>query len=109
MDLLAASIKENLWHKLRQDLQSYIPEISQTDRLMCCVCGRFLPYDDFSLEHIIPQQALADDPREIKANPETTVNARSGVILLCRKRLLIKGQSTTMVATAGKADFTTVI
>jgi hypothetical protein len=90
MDLLAASIKEKLWHKLRQDLQSYIPEINETNLLMCCVCGRFLSYEDFNLEHIIPQQALADDPIEIKSNPETTANARSGVILLCMKRLLIK-------------------
>ena len=92
MDLLAVSIKEKLWHKLRQDLQAYIPEINETNLLMCCVCGRRLSYDDFSLEHIIPQQALADDPTEIKSNPETTANARSGVILLCRKRLLIKGR-----------------
>lgn len=92
MDLLAASIKENLWHKLRHDLKSYIPQISENDLLMCCTCGRFLPYKDFNLEHIIPRQALADDPREIKSNPETTANARSGNILLCSKRLLIKGR-----------------
>jgi hypothetical protein len=94
MDLLAASIKENLWHKLRQDLKFYYtPQISGNDRLMCCTCGRFLPYEDFNLEHIIPQQALADDPREIKSNPETTANARSGNILLCSKPLLIKGRN----------------
>jgi hypothetical protein len=90
MDLLAASLKEKLWHKLRHDLQSYIPQIQHNNLLMCCTCGRFLPYDEFSLEHIIPQQALADDPPEIKANPETTANTRSGNILLCSKRLLIK-------------------
>jgi hypothetical protein len=93
MDLLAASIKENLWHKLRHDLQSYIPpEMRDNDLLMCCTCGRFLPYEDFTLEHIIPQQALADDPAEIKSNPETTANVRATNILLCSKRLMIKGR-----------------
>jgi hypothetical protein len=92
MDLLAASLKERLWHKLRHDLQSYIPQIQHNDLLMCCTCGRFLPHDDFNLEHIIPQQALADDPPEIKANPETTANTRSGNILLCRKPLLVNGR-----------------
>jgi hypothetical protein len=92
MDLLAASTKENLWHKMRQDLKLYVPDIGGTDRLMCCVCGRRLPYKDFSLEHIIPQQALADDPREVKSHPDTTANTRSGNILLCSSRLLIKGR-----------------
>lgn len=92
MDLLAASIKENLWHKLRQDLQSYIPQTNGSNLLMCCTCGRFLPYKDFNLEHIIPQQALADDPSEIKSNPETTANMRSKNILLCSKPLMIKGR-----------------
>jgi hypothetical protein len=90
MDLLAASIKESIWHKMRQDLKVYLPDIGSVYCLMCCLCGRRLPYKDFSLEHIIPQQALADDPKEIKSHADTTVNARSGNILLCNKRLLIK-------------------
>ena len=92
MDILAASIKENLWHKMRSDLASYIPQLTENNLLMCCTCGRFLPYEDFSLEHIIPRQALADDPKEIKTNPKTTANARSGNILLCNKLLSIKGR-----------------
>jgi hypothetical protein len=92
MDILAASIKENLWHKMRSDLASYIPQLTENNLLMCCTCGRFLPYEDFSLEHIIPRQALADDPKEIKTNPKTTANARSGNILLCNKPLSIKGR-----------------
>jgi hypothetical protein len=57
---------------------------------MCCTCGRFLSYQDFTLEHIIPQQALADDPVEIKSDPKSSTDARSGVILLCNKRLILK-------------------
>jgi hypothetical protein len=105
MDLLAASLKKKLWHKLRQDLQLYIPQMQHNDLLMCCTCGRFLPYDDFSLEHIIPQQALADDPPEIKANPETTANTRSGNILLCRKPLLIKGRKYNNGCNSWKGRF----
>ena len=92
--VLPASLKEKLWHKMREDLKTYIPEIIDSNAPMCCVCGRVLSYDDFSLEHIIPQQALREDPSDIKSNPATTVNARSGVILLCRKRLLIKQRSS---------------
>jgi hypothetical protein len=91
MELLDASIKENLWHKMRGDLASYMPQLTDSNLLMCCTCCRFLPYEDFSLEHIIPQQALADDLKGIKFNPKTTANARSGNILLCSKPLSIKG------------------
>jgi hypothetical protein len=90
MSLLDASIKENIWHKMRQDLASYYPQVADNNLLMCCACGRFLRYEDFSLEHIIAQQALSDDPKEVKSNPRTTANTRSGNILLCRKPLLIK-------------------
>jgi hypothetical protein len=80
---------------MRHDLQSYAPQTGQNNLLMCCTCGRFLPPENFSLEHIIPQQALADDPKEIKANRQTTTNIRSGNILLCNKPILIKGLKTT--------------
>ena len=95
MEFICTSIKEKLWHTMRHDLQSYAPQIGQNNLLMCCTCGRFLPYEDFSLEHIIPQQALADDPKQVKANPDTTTNVRSGNILLCNKPILIKGYKPT--------------
>ena len=90
MNLLSTSIKEKLWHKLREDLQLYIPQVRDNNLLMCCACGCFLPYQDFTLEHIIPQQALADDPAEIKSDPKLPANSRSGIILLCNKRLILK-------------------
>jgi hypothetical protein len=91
-DLLTASIKERLWHKLRQDLANYIPAITQNQLRMCCACGRFLPQDSFDLEHLIPQQAVKQDPEIIRANPETPANVRSGNLLLCKEPLLIKGR-----------------
>jgi hypothetical protein len=88
MDLLTASIKEELWHKMRQDLAGYAPEVSDSNQLMCCACGRFLPPEHYSLEHIIPRQALADDPQPVK--DKVTANERSGNLLLCTKPLRIK-------------------
>ncbi len=89
-ELLDSSLKERLWHRLRQDLARFAPDRMDDDHLMCCACGRFLPYDDLSLEHIIPKQALSDDPIEVKTNPLGTKNIRAGTTLLCRKPLLIK-------------------
>jgi hypothetical protein len=90
MDLMGASLKERLWHDMRRDLTSYIPELNSDKLLMCCVCGRFLPQEHFSLEHIIPRQALADQPVEVRRR--LTVNQRSGNILLCTKPLRLKGR-----------------
>ena len=61
-DLYTASIKEKLWHEMRDDLARFVPEVSQNKLLMCCACGRFLTQDFFDLEHLIPQQALKRDP-----------------------------------------------
>jgi hypothetical protein len=88
---MEVSLKERLWHKMRQDLMSYMPELGATKLLMCCACGRFLPQAHFSLEHIIPRQALADQPPEVKER--LTANQRSGNILLCTKSLKIHGQT----------------
>ncbi len=82
-------LKDLLWHKMRDDLIKFIPAMSDNELLMCPACGRFLPHHDFSIEHILPQQALADDPVEIKAS--LSVNKRAGVTLLCQKPLIIKG------------------
>jgi hypothetical protein len=89
-DVMAASIKEKLWHKMRQDLTTYIPQVAETNLLMCCTCGRFLPQGLFDLEHLIPQQAVKQDPHAVRANPETPINVRSGNLLLCKKPPLVK-------------------
>lgn len=91
-DLLSASIKEKLWHKMRSDLAQFVPEIAHNQLLMCCTCGRFLPQEYFDLEHLVPQQALKLDPVAVQANPDTPRNVRSGNMLLCKKPLLMKGQ-----------------
>jgi hypothetical protein len=90
MDFLTASIKEKLWHSMREDFLLYAPQLNDSNVLMCCACGRILPQQAFSLEHIIPQQALAHDPEEVKANPAMPLNARAGNTLLCSEPLKIK-------------------
>lgn len=90
-DLLTASIREKLWHKMRQDLANYVPDIAQNQLLMCCACGRFLPQEFFGLEHLVPQQALRQDPDAVQTNPETPKNVRAGNLLLCNKPLKLKG------------------
>ena len=90
MELLEPATKETLWHKMRDDLKAYIPNVADADLLMCCCCGRFLPFSCFSLEHIIPKQSWKDDPKFVKDN--VFANVRSGNILLCQKELKVKGQ-----------------
>lgn len=90
-DLLTASIREKLWHSMRNDLAKFIPEIATNKLLMCCTCGRFLPQTDFDLEHLIPRQALKLDADEIRAHPDTPVNVRAGNLLLCKKPLTLRG------------------
>jgi hypothetical protein len=76
---------------MRRDLANYVPEIAGNRLLMCCTCGRFLPQEDFNLEHIIPRQALRTDPVSVRTNPATPANIRAGNLLLCKKPLLYKG------------------
>jgi hypothetical protein len=90
-DVLTASSREKLWHKMRQDLCTYVPEIAGNQLLMCCTCGRFLPQEHFDLDHLIPQQALKHDPDAVRADPTTPANTRAGNLLLCKKPLNIKG------------------
>lgn len=92
-DLMSASIKEQLWHRMRADLVHFAPDIAGNQLLMCCACGRFLPQHEFDLEHLIPEQALKDDPVAVKSNPQTPRNIRAGNLLLCKKRLKFRGQT----------------
>lgn len=89
-DVYKASICDALWHKMRDDLAKFAPQIIDDQLLMCCACGRFLPRDCFDLEHLVPQQALRKDPPTVTGNPLTTVNIRAGNLLLCKKPLRIK-------------------
>ncbi|MBI5130552.1 MAG: hypothetical protein HZA66_14010 [Rhodopseudomonas palustris] len=81
------NLKDRLWHNMQQDLARFVPEILERNRLMCCACGRFLPSEDFSIEHIIPKQTIKQDPQEVRSNPATPANIRAGNILLCTKPL----------------------
>jgi hypothetical protein len=90
-DVMTASISDKLWHKMRHDLAHYVPEIAGNRLLMCCACGRFLPQECFDLEHLIPQQALKQDPDVVRANLVTPANVRAANLLLCRKSLIYKG------------------
>jgi hypothetical protein len=89
-DAMLPSIEDRLWHTMRADLAKFVPETSENDLLMCCACGRFLRHKDFDLEHLVPRQALRTDPIEVRDDPATPANVRSGNILLCRKPLLYK-------------------
>jgi hypothetical protein len=91
-DLMMAGNEEKLWHKLRGDLARYAPEMTANHLLMCCACGRLLPREAFNLEHLIPQQALKRDPDVVRANTVTPKNVRAGNLLLCQKRLILKGK-----------------
>ncbi|WP_159011078.1 hypothetical protein [Bradyrhizobium sp. S69] len=90
-DLMTASIKEQLWHSMRLDLGRFIPELQNNQLLLCYCCGRFLGQEFFDLEHLIPRQALRNDPSAVRSNPATPNNVRSGNLLLCKKPLLYRG------------------
>lgn len=92
-DLMTASIEDRLWHKMRGNLAQHVPEIAENRLLMCCACGRFLPRENFDLEHLIPQQALKRDPTAVRSDPATPVNVRAGNLLLCKKPLRHKGNT----------------
>ena len=85
MDIDLASKADLLWHEMRADLEAVSGSPIEADWLRCCVCGRLLRRADFSLEHIVPRQALADDPAFVRASVSASV--RSGHLLLCRKPL----------------------
>lgn len=81
-------LKQALWYKLRDDLKSLVPWFAANDLLLCPTCCRAIAFDEFSLEHIIPKQALAHDPDA--ARDAVPINRRSGVTLLCSRRLIWK-------------------
>jgi len=84
------SQKELLWHRMRSDLTSLMPYFRDKEVLLCPACCRPITFDDFSVEHVVPKQALALDPTD--ARNAVTQNTRSGLTLLCRKQLVINGK-----------------
>jgi hypothetical protein len=83
--------KETLWHKLHADLRSLVPWFTDHhDLLLCPACLRQMKFEELSVDHIIPKQALADDPKAVRE--AITRNQRSGLTLLCEKPLILKGK-----------------
>jgi hypothetical protein len=92
MDIIAdidlPGVKEILWHQMHADLKSLVPWFSDHELLLCPTCFRLMKFDELSVEHIIPKQALDDDPKAVR---EAIIrNQRSGITLLCRKPLVVK-------------------
>jgi hypothetical protein len=96
--------KEKIWQRMRDDLKSLVPWFVDYDLLLCPTCLRRIPFEEFSLEHIIPQQALGGDHKT--AQEAVTRNQRSGLTLLCSKRLVIKDKliAEKGCATTGKEN-----
>ncbi len=90
-DIDMPSLKERLWQKMQVDLAQFVPDVVERNRLMCCACGRFLPPEDFDVDHLISQRAIKCDPEEVRKNPETPANVRAGTILLCTKPIHYRG------------------
>jgi hypothetical protein len=80
--------REKIWHRMRDDLKSLVPWFADYDLLLCPTCLRHITFEEFSLEHIIPQQALDEDYET--ARDAVTRNQRAGLTLLCSKRLVVK-------------------
>ena len=106
MEIDDPSTKDTLWHTMRADFEQYYPETKNNNLLMCCACGRLLPVEAFTVEHILPQQMLQDDPPEVKANPVTTRGVRAGLTLLCNAPLRPReGQTRRLGCNAWKGQF----
>lgn len=88
-DIDLPGVKQTLWHQAHADLRSFVPEFSH-EFLLCPACFRSMKVDELSIEHIIPQQAVDCDPKDVRE--AITRNQRSGLTLLCKKPLVIKGR-----------------
>jgi hypothetical protein len=88
-DIDLPSVKQTLWHQAHADLRSFMPGFSH-EFLLYPTCFRQMRFDDLSIEHIIPRQAVDRDPKDVRE--AITRNQRSGLTLLCNKPLLIKGK-----------------
>ena len=75
---------------MRDDLKTLVPWFADKELLLCPTCCRALRFEDFSLEHMIPQQAISEDPAEVRT--AINRNERSGTTLLCQIPLYVAGQ-----------------
>ncbi|MCP1237014.1 hypothetical protein NKW55_10400 [Gluconobacter kondonii] len=96
MEIDAPDIKRQLWVTMRRDLVKLVPYLKDTEKLICPLCGRLLCFEEFSLEHILPQQGLKCDPDEVRS--KYSKNERAGLTLTCKSPLKIKGKK---IATNG--------
>ncbi|MBL7237994.1 MAG: hypothetical protein JJK57_15740 [Komagataeibacter hansenii] len=92
MDIDKPAMVDIIFNDLKQDLNKVLPSYRNDDRIICCMCGRLLRKDQFSLEHIIPQQALKKDIRDSKSIPK---NTRAGLTLLCKQPLKLRGKKVS--------------
>jgi hypothetical protein len=80
--------REKIWYRMRDDLKSLATWFADYDLLLCPTRLRHITFEEFSLEHIIPQQALDDDHKT--ARDAETRNQRAGLTLLCSEPLIVK-------------------
>ena len=59
------NVKELLWQQMDAGLRSFIPHFPNNE-IMRPTCLRHVKFGELSLEHIIPQQAVALDPIAVR-------------------------------------------
>ena len=79
---LSPSYRERLFHILRGNLVCERPEYADREVILCPLCLRDLRFDDVrSVEHILPENALKDDPLFVR---QVSLSRRAGLTVLCR-------------------------
>jgi hypothetical protein len=64
-DVDLPNVKQTLWHQAHADLSLFIPGFSH-EFLLCPTCFRQMRFDELSIEHIIPRQAVDRDPKDVR-------------------------------------------
>ena len=76
------SFQKQLFRILRDNLVSERPEYADREVILCPLCRREMRFEDVeSLEHILPQKALKDDPPYVSS---MSLSQRAGLTVLCR-------------------------
>jgi hypothetical protein len=81
-----ASLKEEVYAVLRENLIAVEPRYAGNDVVLCPICLREVTQTEVlagGIEHIIPQVVAKEDPVDDKAR--ATLNQRCGITLLCRQ------------------------
>jgi hypothetical protein len=74
---------QRLFDILRVNLVGARSEHATSDQILCPLCLRPLAVSEMkSVEHIIPRNALEDDPDYMKS---TSLSRRAGLTVLCRE------------------------